>query len=316
MESIASGFNPGSYQDLPLYNIQAVSAASGIPTITLRAWERRYGIPSPARDAKGYRLYSERDIAMVRWLKERVQHGVSIGRAVNVLNALQRGEIIPETTGTLDVSSLTDRLLDAVTRFDEAGISRAVNDALTVTTVEETCESLIQPALRAIGERWAEGELSPTHEHFASNILRGHLVQLARLSPAPHRTESVLIGCAPGEEHDIGALMVALFLRRRGFHVLYLGASVEADSYIRDVRRLAPAAACLSAATRDSAQELARLYRGLRPVHDGILAFGGWAFVGEPALADTVDGLYLGPDVSTAAQRLGELLAGSADEGV
>src|SRR5919202_1898368 len=96
METRASAFNPTTYADVPLYNIQAVAAATGVPSITLRSWERRYGVPEPKRDAKGYRLYSERDIAVTRWLKERVQQGVGISRAVNMLRALETGELLPE----------------------------------------------------------------------------------------------------------------------------------------------------------------------------------------------------------------------------
>src|SRR5579871_4435805 len=94
MERSAPNFNPSAHSDVPLYNIQAVAAATGVPTITLRSWERRYGVPAPHRDARGYRLYSERDIAVIRWLRERVARGVGISQAVNMLRALEEGELL------------------------------------------------------------------------------------------------------------------------------------------------------------------------------------------------------------------------------
>src|SRR5947209_5199244 len=139
-ESLSPGlgsFNPHNYPDLPLYNIQAVAAATGVPAITLRSWERRYGIPEPKRDPKGYRLYSERDIAVARWLKDRVQQGVGISRAVNMLQLLDRGEATPQTESNFDFDTLRGRLVDAVEWVDETAVSRIVAEGLMVGSVEE-----------------------------------------------------------------------------------------------------------------------------------------------------------------------------------
>src|SRR5947209_14392974 len=102
MEPRTGDVRRGSHSDVPLYNIQAVAAATGVPAITLRSWERRYGIPQPKRDAKGYRLYSDRDIAVARWLKERVEQGVGISRAVHMLDVLERGEMLEQPPASLD----------------------------------------------------------------------------------------------------------------------------------------------------------------------------------------------------------------------
>src|SRR5947209_8106314 len=111
MDRRPTSFNPNSYPDVPLYNIQAVAASTGVPSITLRSWERRYGVPEPKRDPKGYRLYSERDIAVTRWLKERVEHGVGISRAVNMLRVLEQEEPEPVEQQTLDLHDLRQRLM-------------------------------------------------------------------------------------------------------------------------------------------------------------------------------------------------------------
>lgn len=70
------------YSDTPVFNTKAVVQETGIPAPTLRAWERRYSILSPERANNTYRLYSERDIALIRWLKERIQSGMSISQAI------------------------------------------------------------------------------------------------------------------------------------------------------------------------------------------------------------------------------------------
>ena len=73
-------------EHLPIYNIKAVSRLVGLLPVTLRAWERRYGLPLPGRGGQGYRLYSEHDVRTLRWLKAQIENGLSIGRAVEYLN--------------------------------------------------------------------------------------------------------------------------------------------------------------------------------------------------------------------------------------
>ena len=70
----------------PLYRIQAVTQRTGIPSATLRAWERRYGFPKPSRaDNSTYRLYSEQDIFDVLEIKALCESGMSPSEAVSWL---------------------------------------------------------------------------------------------------------------------------------------------------------------------------------------------------------------------------------------
>src|SRR5579859_2677677 len=96
------------YADVPLFNTKAVVQQTGIAAPTLRAWERRYTILSPERAQNAYRLYSARDIALIRWLKERVDAGMSISQAVSLFrhleeeqNQLHRKGVPPESTSPL-----------------------------------------------------------------------------------------------------------------------------------------------------------------------------------------------------------------------
>lgn len=308
MERVASGFNPASYSNLPLYNIQAVSAATGVPAITLRSWERRYGVPQPQRDEKGYRLYSERDIAVTRWLKERVQRGVGISRAVNMLHTLEEGQIAAEQRVGFDLQVLRDQLLNAVTLLDEAGVAHVVGEALMVASVEDVALQLLQPVLEEIGDLWAAGNLSVTIEHFASNILRNHIAQLVRISPPPVREARLVVACAPGELHDIGALTLALFLRRRGFGVVFVGASVEPEDFIADVLATKPDAVLISTARVETALGMRPMLDALRQQYSGLLAVGGRALHAEPSLRDTLPGVYLGRDAAEAAEALEAML--------
>ena len=70
----------------PAFNLKVVLQETGIAADTLRAWERRYGIPMPQRTAGGHRLYSQYDIETIKWLMARQAEGLSISRAVDLWN--------------------------------------------------------------------------------------------------------------------------------------------------------------------------------------------------------------------------------------
>src|SRR5919112_4416454 len=70
----------------PSFNLKVVLKETGIAADTLRAWERRYGLPMPQRSAGGHRLYSQRDIETIKWLMKRQEDGLSISRAVDLWN--------------------------------------------------------------------------------------------------------------------------------------------------------------------------------------------------------------------------------------
>lgn len=103
------------YSDIPLFNTKAVVRQTGITAPTLRAWERRYTILAPERAQNTYRLYSEHDIAIIRWLKERIDEGMSISQAIALFHHLedeyhtqfQPKTLLPEETSSFQMPSST-----------------------------------------------------------------------------------------------------------------------------------------------------------------------------------------------------------------
>jgi methanogenic corrinoid protein MtbC1 len=72
----------------PVYNTRAVVQRTGVPADTFRAWERRYNFPSPCRTLGNQRLYSERDVAIICWLRDQTKAGMTISHAVSLYRAL------------------------------------------------------------------------------------------------------------------------------------------------------------------------------------------------------------------------------------
>ncbi|MGI8748702.1 MAG: MerR family transcriptional regulator, partial [Deinococcus sp.] len=68
----------------PIYTASEVETRTGVSATTLRQWERRYGLPSPLRNASGYRLYSPRDLTCIEFILARQEEGVPVSRAVEL----------------------------------------------------------------------------------------------------------------------------------------------------------------------------------------------------------------------------------------
>ena len=247
-----------SYDNTPVFTIKTVVQETGIPPATLRAWERRYGVLSPGRSEGGYRLYSERDIAILRWLKRQVDAGVSISRAVALLGIRHPGgedDMAPASpraglpAGARSPAAISDDLLDALMAFDEARADALLSEAFAIYPVEQVAEEIVTPTLVEVGERWHRGEATVVQEHFATAILRRRLSVMFHAYDQPAAGPLAITGSAPTEWHDVGILLVSLALRRSGWRVIYLGENVPADQLLQEIRRLRPDLVCLSATT-------------------------------------------------------------------
>jgi methanogenic corrinoid protein MtbC1 len=319
-----------AYSDTPLFNSKAVVHNTGVPAPTLRAWERRYGILSPRRGENDYRLYSERDIVLVSWLRERVESGMTISQAIALLRSLERprrrktrGRTLsialaqspngaaPAVGERLAASDLTAALVAHCARLDERGAVRTIAQALAVHSIEDVCRLVLAPAMEEIGSLWAVGQVTVTVEHFATAVVRAQLEGLFRAAAAEQDGPWVLVGCAPGEQHELGALILALFLRRSGLRVAYLGQNVEPDHLLASVESTRPACVALSASMRPAVDELARL--GQRLSRDDrrqpLFCFGGQAFAADATLADGIPGDYIAGDALTAVTEIKKKLS-------
>jgi methanogenic corrinoid protein MtbC1 len=305
--------------DSPHYTIKDVSVQTGIRPVTLRAWERRYNLLSPHRSENRYRLYSDRDVALLRWVKNRVGSGISISSAVNELRSLQNTGTWPEAVPSLQPVSAREhpnppefyarQLIEALIRHEEEAASEVLRQAHAIFNLTTICLDVITPSLVEIGEAWHRGEIRITTEHFSSTFLRGKLITLLQAYPTHRSAPYVMIGTAPSEQHDIGSLILAVLLRRDGFRVEYLGTDVPIEDLVDYARYEHPALIILSATSEHSAPELAgvqsKLVR-LRPAP--LFGFGGRAFNQKIALREQIPGIFLGETLADAVKTIHQIL--------
>ena len=205
----------------------------GVSPELLRAWEQRYGLLRPGRSPGGFRLYGDEDAARVARMRRALDQGLSAAQAARVALESDR----PSQGVIVDART---RLLDAVEQYDEAGLQAALDDGLAAVGLEAFVGDLILPALTEVGRRWEEGELDISQEHFASNLIRGRLLSLARLwgrGAGP----LALLASAPGEQHDISLLAFGLLLRSFGWRILFLGANTPTSTLREAAQTTAPA---------------------------------------------------------------------------
>jgi DNA-binding transcriptional MerR regulator len=234
-----------------LLPIRTVSILTGVNAVTLRAWERRYGLITPQRTPKGHRLYTHQDVERIKQIVELLKQGISVGHVKPLLD-LSPGDTSKEpATENEDIwKHYLDRMINAIERFDEPGLDSSYNDALSLYPVDIVNQRLTTPLLRLLGERWNLREAGIAEEHFFSVYLRNKLG--SRLHHINLRSHSpmLLLACLPGELHEIGLLFFALSAVSNGYRVLILGANTPLQQIPLVLQRQACAGIVLSSSAK------------------------------------------------------------------
>ncbi|MDG5470669.1 MerR family transcriptional regulator [Jeotgalibacillus sp. ET6] len=210
------------------YNIKAVSTMVGIQPGTMRAWERRYKIIEPVRNDSGHRLYTDEHVKKLKWLVQKINSGFTISQAVTLLEKQDVKQPKETLEGPKDrIINFQDDLVAALLNFEENKAHDLINQAFSLYTIDKVLIDILGTVLIRIGEQWETGQITTAHEHFATSILRSRIGILMHSFPHNELLPKVVAVCAPGEWHELGLLIFTLYVRRKGFEVIYLGASIK-----------------------------------------------------------------------------------------
>jgi DNA-binding transcriptional MerR regulator len=280
--------------------IGELSRRVGVSPEVLRAWERRYGVLRPTRTDGGFRLYSTADEERVRRMLALQRQGLSAAVAARAV-ATATADLPAAPAGS--TNDLLRALADALDRFDEAAANLVFDRALGALTLDTLLREIVLDYLVDLGERWRAGTVSVAQEHFASNVIRGRLLGLAR-DWGQGGGPLALLACPPGELHDLGLICFGLALRARGWRIAFLGSDTPVDTLLRAADDLHPELVVLTAMASERfsrvRSELRELGRATR------LAVGGHgateAIAGSVG-AELLDGDPVGRAASIAAER-------------
>lgn len=279
--------------------IGELSRRTGVAPELLRAWERRYGLLRPERSAGGFRLYSDDDERRVERMRAHLRDGVAAAEAARrAVDQAAPQEERPEGAAP-ELGAATEALREALDSFDEAGSQAALDRLLGGFTIETVLRDAIVPYLTSLGERWAAGDATVAQEHFATTVIRGRLLGLARGWDSGEGPRA-LLACAPGELHDLGLIAFGLALRRRGWRITFVGSDTPTDTLVEAAEHLQPELVVVSATARRRLTPLVETLGRLRR-HARVAIAGAGA---TESLAEEAQVELLDADPVTAAAAL------------
>lgn len=294
-----------------LVPIRTLSNLTGVNSVTLRAWERRYELIKPIRTPKGHRLYTMADVDLINQVVTLLGNGMSIGQIRQVLETDKaRPEPVREPATVFSPwLNYQDRLLRAIVAFDDGELSEVYHEVLSLYPVDIVTHRLIMPLLRELGERWAQGSGSIAEEHFFSVFLRNKLGARFHHLSRNRQGPKLLAACLPGEQHEVGLLLFALAALDRDYQVLLLGPNTPLLELPPVVERVAVHAIVLSGSADIAAtvveQELLPLCRAV-----AMPVFIGGRITDRCLDAITAAGAVpLGDDLNLALRGIDAMLA-------
>jgi len=255
---------PGAGEsDQRMWPMGAVTRRTGLGEHTLRAWERRFGFPTPHRLASGHRRYSA----------AQVRHLLLIARALKLGH--RAGDVVPLPSGELEdllrdtgvVEGLTPAgdsdkaivdVIDACRKFDRDAIVGMLRRDATALGMSRFLRERVGPLLEEIGEAWSRGGIEIRHEHFFSEVLEDELrffrtpLEVSAVGPP------VVLATLPNEIHGLGLQIAALEITARGRAVRVLGPQLPPDEIVAAALALEAAAVGISVSLFSSAEETVR----------------------------------------------------------
>lgn len=234
------------------HTISVVAERAGLSRDVLRVWERRYQAVEPARTAGGQRLYSDEQLERFILLAEATRAGRSIGSIASLSSdALKRLAADDEaarsraSAGTAPTSipvpsadhhtvyrDVADRALMHTMALDATSLDRELRRAVGQYGLPVFLEAIVPMLMQRIGTEWEAKRLAIPHEHLASAVVLTILLESIRAVPETPGAPRLLVATPSGEQHVVGAALIAAAAALDGWSILFLGADVPAADLV------------------------------------------------------------------------------------
>lgn len=187
---VDSGMDEASVDDA--VPIREISRVTGVNTVTLRAWERRYGLLIPQRTAKGHRLYSSSDIERVKEIQVWLGRGLAIGKIKALLADEQRGDLVPEIDSIW--LQLTQQIQTAITAFNRNQLERLIEETFSLYPIPMIADYLLLPL---IAELQGDESGRPVRRAFFTAVLLEYIqAAQSRQRQAAHGAKILVVSAA------------------------------------------------------------------------------------------------------------------------
>ncbi|HEY5776011.1 MAG TPA: MerR family transcriptional regulator [Xanthomonadales bacterium] len=294
-----------------LYPIRTVSELTRVNAITLRAWERRYGLFEPVRKASGHRLYTQEHIDLITRVVGLLDRGMRIGQVKAQLDAEAnaRAASAPENMMLNDFwGRYLQRMIAAVIQFNEAGLEETYGTALSLYPMDEVTEKLLMPLLQELGRRWEQGDGSIAEEHFFAFYIRNKLGARFHHRPKSKTGAKILLACLPGDRHETGLLLFALAASSAGYQTILLGADMPLEDLPAVAAKTGARAIVLSGTLQPGSELLERALPRLAGQTEVPVFVGGHASVKVHDALNKTGVKALGTDLNMGLARLRDVV--------
>lgn len=297
------------YSNEKLYTIGTVSKLTGVGAITLRAWERRYGLIKPVRKESGHRLYTRKHIDQINRITSLTQQGMRISQ---IQPEMLESEPQSDSPGGEDAGGWKEYLnsmVAAIISFDEDRLEEIYNEALSLYPIGTVTQKLLTPLLVELGLRWESGEGSIAEEHFFAFYLRNKLGARYHHRSRGNQGPLLLIAGLPGEYHEIGLLLFSLAAHDSGYRVIPLGANMPLPELATVAQKKHCQAIVLSGAIEISKKVQEKDLPQLVRTAGVPVLIGGLSSVYSCNAINHAGAEALGRDIDHGLQRMAEVLA-------
>lgn len=287
-----------------MYTIKHAAEMTGVPQATLRAWERRYGLVSPARTDGGYRVYSEEDLRLIREMVALMETGYTPSLAARQVNAVRRRAPRDDTGAPI---TATARLVAAAWDIDPVRVGVVLDEQFATSAFEHVVDQWLMPALIEVGDAWASGRMSIAGEHLVAHAVHRRIAAAFDAARIGGGAGTIVVGLPAGVHHELGLFASSVALRRAGLDVIHLGPDVPIDAWRAALDVHGARAAVTAAPMAEDVPAARSIVRGLTRSHPDItLVVGG----GQQAAVTGRGVLRPGHLIGTAAATVTQTLAG------
>lgn len=315
LTDVASGVpQTVSLEQQELFPIREVSRLTGVNPVTLRAWERRYGLIVPTRTESGHRLYSMTDIERVRSILGWIERGVAVSKIGKILarsEPLQAlSHIIPNDLVQADYAQWQQQVQAAVSAFDDVQLEQVYGQIYSSYSQPVVFQDILLPLWKQLLQR--QDSFGRTSEWlFLDGFLRSRVLQRLLLirDKQPRR---VIVSALDGQCRELELLVAALFLSsgQTGVRVLTIGQPFDELTLVCE--RIKPQALVLFSNHVPAPELPRRLNRLAMGLECPLLLAGDASDLAQESLAGSSIGC-LGNEGVVMRQRLKQFLAGDLD---
>lgn len=218
---------------MSVYSIRDLEKLSGIKAHTIRIWEKRYNLIEPRRTGTNIRYYNNDDLKKILNVATLNRHGIKISRIARLNDLEMKEEIMRISDLTSSHAHTIDAMIIAMIDFDEPKFLTLIEKNTSRLGFRDTVVNLLYPFLIKVGILWQAGDINPSQEHFASNLIREKIIAATDALPSIFNPDGkkFLLFLPEDEWHEIGLLFAHYLLKVAGHEVVYLGQSIS-DSEI------------------------------------------------------------------------------------